>query len=270
MGRLIAEKIKNEESKNREDCDLYSHSLVGDDVTEKCVSIWDDAWLIDLYQPKKHQVALEEYLKYCADVNAISIIIDFTQPSAVNAMAERYCQLEIPFIMGTTGGDREVLRQTVLNAAIPAIVAPNMAKHVVGLMAAIVYIKENFPGFLNGFKLIIEESHQKTKTDPSGTAKAISLDFQGMGAEEIGFYLERDPVRQTYYWGIPADYLDGHGHHKYALVNEGLGIRLEIGHHINGRNPYVDGTLDAISFLRKKIQVGETGYFTMIDVLKGA
>ena len=34
------------------------------------------------------------------------IIVDYTQPDSVNKNAESYCKYKIPFVMGTTGGDR--------------------------------------------------------------------------------------------------------------------------------------------------------------------
>jgi len=40
------------------------------------------------------------------------IVVDFTQPDAVNRNAQLYCRCETPFVMGTTGGDREVLIKT--------------------------------------------------------------------------------------------------------------------------------------------------------------
>ena len=37
------------------------------------------------------------------------VIIDYTLPSAVMDNAEFYCQHNVPFVMGTTGGDRAKL-----------------------------------------------------------------------------------------------------------------------------------------------------------------
>ncbi|MCK5417979.1 MAG: dihydrodipicolinate reductase, partial [Desulfobacterales bacterium] len=39
--------------------------------------------------------------------------VDFTHPSAVNANAEFYCNYHLAFVMGTTGGDRNQLEETV-------------------------------------------------------------------------------------------------------------------------------------------------------------
>ena len=37
------------------------------------------------------------------------VIIDYTLPSAVQDNARFYCEHGVPFVMGTTGGDREKL-----------------------------------------------------------------------------------------------------------------------------------------------------------------
>lgn len=58
------------------------------------------------------------------------ICVDFTHPSAVNSNAEFYIRHRIPYVMGTTGGDREKMMRDVKNAGLYAVIAPNMAKQV--------------------------------------------------------------------------------------------------------------------------------------------
>lgn len=47
---------------------------------------------------------------------------------------------------------------------------------------------EKFPGCFSGYKLHVVESHQRTKADTSGTAKAVVQSFNKMGLpyEEVG------------------------------------------------------------------------------------
>jgi 4-hydroxy-tetrahydrodipicolinate reductase len=52
----------------------------------------------------------------------------------------------MPFVMGTTGGDREKLIQTVRDSTICAVIAPNMAKQIVGIQAMMEYAATTFPG----------------------------------------------------------------------------------------------------------------------------
>jgi len=174
--------------------------------------------------------------------------------------------------MGTTGGDREKLKKTVLSASVPAIIAPNMAKQIVGFQAMMEYTAITFPGLFNDYSLEIKESHQRGKADTSGTAKAMIKYFNHLGISftEDNIKMERDPVVQKDIWGIPEKYLAGHGWHTYTLTSKDKTVCFEFKHNVNGRDVYALGTLDAISYLAGKINEGAGGtIYTMIDVLKG-
>ncbi|KAG1360966.1 hypothetical protein COCNU_09G004290 [Cocos nucifera] len=92
------------------------------------------------------------------------VVVDYTVPDAVNGNAELYCKVGVPFVMGTTGGDREVLYRTVQDANVYAVISPQMGKQVM-------------------------ESHQVSKLDISGTAKAVISCFRKLG---VSFSLDQD------------------------------------------------------------------------------
>jgi 4-hydroxy-tetrahydrodipicolinate reductase len=199
------------------------------------------------------------------------ISVDYTHPSAVNLNAEFYCKCQLPFVMGTTGGDRQRLEATVRASSISAVIAPNMAKQIVGFQAMVEYAALTFPDLFEGYSLEIKESHQKGKADTSGTAKAMVRYFNQMGirfeADEI--VKERDPEIQGTQWGIPQEYLTGHGWHTYALISGDKTVRFEFTHNVNGRDVYALGTLDAVQYLEGKVSEGTQGkVYTMINVLK--
>lgn len=56
---------------------------------------------------------------------------------------------------------------------------------------------EQFPGAFAGYKLDVVESHQRTKADTSGTAKAVVASFQklGLNFEEVSC-VNQSPRRQ--------------------------------------------------------------------------
>lgn len=56
------------------------------------------------------------------------IIIDYTLPMAVNDNGRFYNEHGVPFVMGTTGGDREALLQATEGAGTYAVIAPQMGK----------------------------------------------------------------------------------------------------------------------------------------------
>lgn len=203
--------------------------------------------------------------------NSPFISIDYAHPTAVNTNAEFYCRYNLPFVMGTTGGDREKLVQTVEGSSIPAVIAPNMAKQIVGFQAMMAYAAENFPGLFKGYSLEIKESHQQGKADTSGTAKAMVDYFNALGVpfSVTDIEQERDPQTQKTVWGIPDEYLSGHGWHTYTLTSGDGTVRFDFTHNVNGRDVYIGGTLEAILFLQKKLQEDARGkVFNMIDVLK--
>ena len=201
------------------------------------------------------------------------ISVDFTHPSAVNTNAEFYCKHQLPFVMGTTGGDRKKLEETVMASSIAAVIAPNMAKQIVGFQAMMAYAADTFPDLFKGYSLEIRESHQKGKADTSGTAKAMVGYFNKLGVSfsEDQIFKMRDPEDQKNQWGIPDRYLAGHAWHTYTLLSEDQTVRFQFSHNVNGRLVYASGTMDALLFLSAKVKTGVKGkMFTMIDVLKGA
>ena len=200
------------------------------------------------------------------------ISVDYTHPSAVNSNAEFYCNHGLHFVMGTTGGDRKRLNKTVESSAIAAVIAPNMAKQIVGFQAMVEYAANVFPDLFARYSLEIRESHQKGKVDTSGTAKAMVEYFTKLGIpfSKDKIVMERDPAVQKTNLGIPEQYLNGHGWHTYTLVSGDGTVTFKFTHNVNGRDVYAMGTMDAITFLRQKVISGIKGkVFTMIDVLKG-
>ena len=246
---------------------LMTHSLTGPEIDKSSHLIGSVS--IDLIRPDQRQQAI----KAIKDEEGSCISVDFTHPSAINGNAEFYCENALPFVMGTTGGDRQKLEKTVAASSISAVIAPNMAKQIVGFQAMMAYAAQTFPDLFKGYTLKIRESHQKGKADTSGTAKAMIQYFNALGIpySEAEIIMDRDPVKQLKEWGIPIEHLAGHGWHTYCLDSKDLTVHFEFTHNVNGRDIYANGTLDAVAFLHEKVKADIKGkVFTMIDVLKGA
>jgi len=246
---------------------LIPCSFTGPEIQETEVVVAGAA--VRLLKPDEREAALAELRRtYGSFLSA-----DYTHPSAVNANAEFYCRHRLPFVMGTTGGNRQELEETVRRSDTAAVIAPNMAKQIVGFQAMMEFAAQTFPGLFKGYRLEIRESHQTGKADTSGTARAMVGAFNRLGipfsADQI--LMERDPQIQKTEWGIPAEHLAGHAWHTYTLVSADGTVRFEFTHNVNGREIYGLGTLDALAYLDRNISAGARGrVFTMIDVLKGA
>ena len=246
---------------------LIPASFTGPEITAGEHAI--DGLAVRLFRPGARDAALGDLHRSHGEF----LSVDYTHPSAVNGNTEFYCRNRLPFVMGTTGGDRRALEETITRSMIPAVVAPNMAKQIVGLQAMLEYAAQTFPGLFAGYTLSVRESHQAGKADTSGTAKAMVGYFNRLGVpfSESRIRMERDPRAQREQWGIPEDCLDGHAWHTYTLVSADGTARFEFTHNVNGREIYVLGTLDALVFLATQVDAGIRGrMFTMIDVLKGA
>jgi 4-hydroxy-tetrahydrodipicolinate reductase len=223
---------------------------------------------VRLIRPDGREAALAELRR----AHARFLSVDYTHPSAVNANAEFYCRHGLPFVMGTTGGDRKALEETVRRSDIAAVIAPNMAKQIVGFQAMMEFAARSFPDLFKGYRLEIRESHQKGKADTSGTARAMVGYFNrlGMPFREEQIEMERDPQVQKTRWGVPEEHLAGHGWHTYRLTSADGSVRFEFTHNVNGREIYASGTMDALVYLDHQLAAGARGrVFTMIDVLKG-
>ena len=198
------------------------------------------------------------------------IIIDYTLPSAVDDNGEFYRTHRVPFVMGTTGGDREALLAKTRAANLFAVIAPQMGKQVVAFQAMMESMSQQFPGAFGGYTLEVVESHQSTKVDTSGTAKAIVESFEKLGVADfsVGQIQKVREERAQVEMGVPHAHLSGHAFHTYRLVSPDGTVSFEFQHNVCGRTIYADGTVDAALFLHDKIQAGgEPAVFNMVDVL---
>ena len=245
---------------------VLPHSLTGPEVTEAKHTV--EGTDFELIGPANRDARIAEIVEQ----HPYFISVDFTHPLAVNGNADFYCRHNLPFVMGTTGGDRQALAQAVTKSTLCAVIAPNMAKQIVGFQAMIEYAATEFKGLFKDYSLTVRESHQAGKADTSGTALAVVDCFRRMGTDfsPNGIEMERRPEVQLEKWKIPEAYLAGHGWHTYRLTSPDRTVVFEFTHNVNGRDVYAGGTLDAVVFLDRKMADGQKGKaYSMIDVLKG-
>ncbi|GBG31187.1 4-hydroxy-tetrahydrodipicolinate reductase 1, chloroplastic [Hondaea fermentalgiana] len=218
------------------------------------------------------ETQLKEALEKGRSEGKIVVAIDFTHPSAVNRNAELYVKLGLPFVMGTTGGDREALQKVVADNGLFALIAPNMCKQIVAFQAMMDTMASTYPGAFGGYGLEITESHQSGKADTSGTAKAMVEYLNKLkggdpfDVEDIK-KLRESEAQQAF--GVPAEALEGHAWHTYTLKSGDGSVVFEFKHNVCGRRTYAEGVVDAVNFLAARINEGaDKKLYDMIDVLK--
>ena len=199
------------------------------------------------------------------------VAIDYTHPSAVNGNAKFYVKHGIPFVMGTTGGDREALMETV--ASHNCVIAPNMGKQIVAMQAALEYLAKEYPAAFTGYKLQVTESHQITKADTSGTAKAVVDSLKELNAEKDYSYDDIKMIRDekaALDFRVPKDALNGHAFHRYTLTSADGSVEFALEHNVAGRTIYAEGTADACQFLIGKLLENDSPpkVYSMVDVLE--
>jgi len=211
--------------------------------------------------------ALQDMKKACGDK---LVAIDFTHPTAVNPNAELYAEVGVTYVMGTTGGDRDALMKVTQDSGVYAVIAPNMGKQIVALQAMMERMASDFPGAFSGYSLEFTESHQKTKADTSGTAKALVKSFQGMGVDYSLDQIKmlRDDASQRAF-GVPEEYSNGHAFHTYTLTSGDGSVQFEFKHNVCGRRTYGEGVADAVEFIAAKCaQKSAKKVFNMVDILE--
>lgn len=258
MGRIVAETCI------ARGLSLVPFSLTGEQIVESESEILGKK--VELLKPSNREARIAEILSKYPNL----IAVDFTHPTAVNDNAKFYVAHKIPFVMGTTGGDREALKNLVAEAKHPCVVAPNMAKQIVAFQAMIEWLSQTFPTAFEGYKLSIVESHQKTKADTSGTAKAVAKSFENMGLDfdESQIVKIRDDRESVEKMNVPEEYLTGHAFHTYALDSADGTVHFEFRHNVCGRKIYAEGSVDAVNFLAGEIARGNARPFDMMDVLR--
>ena len=259
---------------------LVPFSFTGSSEAVAVGNVAVSGYPVELIGPDARQKALQDVKRSYPGL----IIIDYTLPTAVNDNALFYCENEVPFVMGTTGGDRVKLLEDVRASGNWAVIAPQMGKQVVALQATLELMAERFPGAFSGYSLTVTESHQAAKADTSGTAKAIvesfvKLGVVGPGGGTTSFEPERDIVRvrdratQLGPMKVPESALSGHAFHTYRLDSPDKSVHFEFQNNVCGRTIYAEGTVDAALFLASRVKSGQAGeegsrVFNMVDVLR--
>lgn len=284
MASLVAEKIITSK-----DLSLCRVGLAGPDTEEG--AIWQSQkgdTKVYLEPPDRHEKTLLEYLD-----KGDLIVVDYTQPDAVNRNMELYASVGSGDVanyfgvtMGTTGGDREKLVETVRNSDILAVIDTNMSPVLVRFKTKYQLLAEKDPRAYADCYLQIWERHQPKKKDVSGTAKSMKELFESMGAtticnEEIvkvvdGIamvrtdqdlaYLKDDVVRAIFSKVLNKE---GHGYHVFRLTNRKTGEVVQESTEVEGRDGYALGTLEGIRFLPNEFGCSYGRVFSMIDVLRG-
>lgn len=199
-------------------------------------------------------------------IEGAEVVVDFSHPAAIPALAAACKTKKIPLVCGTTNlpDDAQHALEDLATVA-PVLWAPNMSLGV-QLLAEIVELAVQRLG-LNFDVEIIEVHHGKKIDAPSGTAKRL-VEAVRSGLSTGGKIV---PGREGEVGARTKGEIGVHavrggdviGDHTVHLL--GQGERLELTHRATSRDLFAHGALRAACFL-----LGKTpGRYTIKDLLGG-
>lgn len=172
-----------------------------------------------------------------SDVDAL---IDFTEPAAVVKTAEALEGKGIPWIVGTTGWSIEEVLPIVKRGDIPFLYGPNFS---IGMALFSRLVKKGADMISQDFTLKGIETHHKEKKDtPSGTARKLMEEIEGLSFESI---------REGDYFGI------------HEVIFESDEDQIEVIHRAKNRKGFAKGALLAAQWM-----IGRKGIYTFDDYLE--
>src|SRR3989338_3187674 len=178
-----------------------------------------DGYSIELVAPENHK----EFLCNLRMDNLLAI--DFVKGEGqANKNAELYFENKIPFVMGSTGADYEMIDKLARKTKTPCVAFPNMDQRIVALMYGISQMAEKCPGAFEDTEYDLMESHQVDKKDTSGTFKEMIKHLSRLGEKEVVLdditKLRDDSGVQAKLIGIPKNWIGWHAYHFLKVSDD--------------------------------------------------
>ena len=189
-------------------------------------------------------------------------LIDFTGPESAVAYAETCADAGVPMVTGTTGfAGAQLDGLRAASESVPVLKASNFARGVAALRRAV----REAAAALPGYDVELTETHHNAKRDaPSGTAKSILDDVEGVrdDLDRRVHGREGDAPREESEIGVHARRAgDVTGEHEVLFA--GNRESIELTHRAGDRGVFAEGALDAADWLADR----DPGWYGFGDVL---
>lgn len=196
------------------------------------------------------------------------VIVDFSNPTALDALL-RYCvSKKIPLVLCTTGHDeRQLADVRATSEKVPVFKTGNLSVGI-NLLADLVKRACAFLG--DGFDVEIVERHHRRKVDaPSGTALMLADAAKSALPYDAGYVYERQSVRQPRgktEIGISA-VRGGTIVGEHEVIFAGLDEVIELKHTAYSRDVFAAGAVRAAKFMGG---IKKPGMYDMKNLLDGS
>jgi 4-hydroxy-tetrahydrodipicolinate reductase len=200
------------------------------------------------------------------EIGGCDVVIDFSHPSATDAVSRACLGAGKPLVIGTTGHSREERASIETTAkSLPVVLSPNFS---VGVNALFWLTREAARMLGEDFDLEIVETHHRLKKDaPSGTARKLAeilcevrkLDYATDARHGREGLVGERPAKEIGVHSIRAGDVVG----DHTVTFAGPGERLELTHKASSRETFATGALRAARWIAGK----PPGLYSMEDVL---
>ena len=232
-------------------------------VLTKCVADDEELELVAGISPKHHDVDGFNTYSSFADVKEDSdVVIDFSNPLALDGILEYCLKTKTPVVLATTGyNDEEMEKIHEAAKQIPVFLSFNMS---LGVNILLKLVKEAAKSLANFDIDIIEKHHNKKVDSPSGTAVMIANAVKEIREQSEFIYGRhgRTGKRQQNEVGIHA-VRGGTIVGEHSAIFAGNDEILEINHSARSKNVFAEGAIAAAKYLVNQ----EPGFYNMDDML---
>ncbi len=207
---------------------------------------------IDLIQPNYlNSVDFSVYENFSnLDVD-VDVIVDFSNPSALNKILNFAEKNKVAVVLATTGynaGQIEQIKE--VSKYIPIFFSFNMS---IGINLLINLIKKAFSVLNDDFDVEIVEKHHNQKIDaPSGTALMLANALNEISENELNFVYDRHKVRQKRdkaeigMHSIRGGTIVG----EHEVIFAGKDEIITISHSARSKQIFAEGALKAALFIK--------------------
>lgn len=205
------------------------------------------------------------YASYADVKEKPDVLIDFSNPKALDNILAYCISNKVPAIICTTGFSDDQVKQIHAAAEqIPVFFSSNMS---IGVNLLVELAKSAAKVLYPGFNIEIVEEHHNQKLDaPSGTALMIANEISSVLNDDISYEYDREAKREK----RPVNEIGIHSVRAGTIVGEhevifgGPDEVLKITHTAYSRKIFANGALNAAVFMA---QDRKPGLYSMKDLL---
>lgn len=219
---------------------------------------------VDYMQPDDERFPFSTYTDYSDIAETPDVIIDFSNPAALDSMLAYAVSSKTPIVICTTGfSDEQLAAIDEAAKTIPVFFSANMS---IGVNLISELAKKAAEVLYPGFNIEIVEAHHNQKLDaPSGTALMIANEISSVLPEKVDYETnraakrEKRPVNEIGIHAVRAGTIVG----EHEVIFGGPDEVITIKHSAASRKIFANGALNAAAYLPGK----EAGMYSMKDLI---